>query len=141
MDKAQHHNGRADHQYEIVLTGMGKCVGIRAQQGQNRTVECGQNHSQNNPCGQGDVKAEGADALCPLSILFAKQAGNQRTAALTVNVSKGHQSGKHRSAQGDAGDQIRIIGLGDEKGVRQIINQCDDHPQYHGKRHLEIAAI
>ena len=141
VDKAQHHNGRADHQYEIILTGMGKRVGIRAQQSQNWAVECRHNHSKHNARSQGDVKAEGADALRALPVPLAKQPGNQRAAALTVDVAKGHQRGEHRSAQGDSGNQIRIIGLGNEERVRQIVNQCDDHSQHYGKRHPEIAAI
>ena len=117
MDETEHHDGRADHQHNVVPEGVGHCVGICSQQRQQGPVKYRHKHSQNHAGDQSDVKAEGADPLHALPVLLTQQPGDQRTAALAVDVAEGHQGGKDRRTERHAGDEVGVVGPGDEKGI------------------------
>ena len=63
----------------------------------------------------------------------AERAGDDRSAADTEHRSHGHEQQENRRGKGDCRHLQIIMGLPDEKGVRQIVDQHHEHRRHCGQ--------
>ncbi len=86
MDEAEHHDGYAAHQHDVVPKGKGHRVGTCPQQGQKWPVKYRHEHGQNHAGSQGYKKAGETDPPRAISVLLAQQPRDP----LAVDVAEGH---------------------------------------------------
>ena len=115
VDKRGHDNRRADGQPGIIFAGVGEGLRVRPDQIEDRRPEDQHDDANDHTDHQGNVKTEGAGPSHAIRVLLAKQSGEIRASALTEDVAEGHQQRKDRRAQGDAGHQGCVVGLGHKK--------------------------
>ena len=138
MDEIDDDQRPAEHQNRPILPCIRQRLGTGTEQLQQGIPEQEHQPADHRAGDQRHPEAEGADAADGIRFLFSKQTGNQGTAALAEDVAEGHQDHEKRRADRNAGDQFRIVRLGNEVGIRQIVDDGDDGPDHHGKRQMEI---
>ena len=77
---------------------------------------------------------EGTHFLCIFSPSLPKGAGNDRGSSNSENSANRHKDKKNRRSQGHRRHQNIAVGLGNKKGVRQIVNQDHQHSCHSGER-------
>ena len=70
---------------------------------------------------------ERADLFCVVSPPLTQGAGDHRGAADAEDCPHGHEQQENRRGKGDCHHLQIVMGLPDEKGVRQIVDQHHEH--------------
>ena len=138
MDERQYHQRRAADDHVVVGPGVGRRLRAGAQQAQHRPAKQQHRHGDDRAGQQREIEAERADPPDAVPVPRAQQPGDQRIAALAVDVADGHQRREQRRAQRHARHQHGVAGLRDEVRVRQVVDQRDDHAEHDRQRQPEV---
>ena len=131
----EHNEGRSQKDIAQIVTGIGHILGICSGKsrdlGQQKQSHSGGKHT-------GKYHGPGAEMQGPSRVLLfslSQKPGNHTAAAHAKHTGDGHNDQQNRGAQRHCGNHGWLLGQGDKKGIRHVVDQSGQLSQHSGQAH------